>query len=390
MSSSIAGFVSQRISRTCLLRPISKAANISSLAVQYSEFGKAQNVLKLVSIDNEASLMNLSADEVLLKHLVAPINPSDLNMIQGVYGIKPSSFPAIGGQEGVAVVEKVGSSVSDLKEGDWVIPHAPGLATWTQRSKAKAAHLLRVSNDIPAPYAATVAVNPCSAYRMLEDFERLRPGDWLVQNGANSMVGQAVIQLARARGIRTLNVIRSDRPDAATTVRLLTNLGGDLVVTDEYLQSRGFQEIARELPPVRLALNCVGGDSAALLARTLAPHGTLVTYGSMAHQPLAVPLDLLARKQLRLRGFWVSQWVQSHSKEERGRMVEELLQLVRAKQLSFFFQLHDLDDFPFALQQALEPFALRKVLLSLAFPDRLAEHDGRPDKDYWVFDTSAV
>jgi len=225
---------------------------------------------------------------------------------------------------------------------------------------------------------------------MLQDFESLRPGDWVIQNGANSMVGMAVIQLARARGLRTINVIRADRPDGANMVRLLTNLGGDLVVTDEYLGSEAFREIARDLGPPKLALNCVGGPCASLLARALAPAGTLVTYGGMSHRPLELPLDLIARKQIKLRGFWVSRWVQTHSKEERSQMVEELLQLVRTKQLSFFFQLHDLDDFPFALQRALEPFGLRKVLLSLDFPDRMQEHDAKPDKDYWIFDTSVV
>jgi hypothetical protein len=103
-SSQIVGFVSQRIRKICLLRSLGvkyKAANISSLAVQYSEFGNAQNVLKyvkrhnetmllvytiehsfrLVSVNNEASL---SSDEVLLKHLVSPINPSDINMVKSI------------------------------------------------------------------------------------------------------------------------------------------------------------------------------------------------------------------------------------------------------------------------------------------------------------------
>lgn len=174
------------------------------------------------------------------------------------------------------------------------------------------------------------------------------------------------------------------------TIRLLGNLGGDINVTDEYLNSRGYAEIAAELPPVRLALNCVGGEAATDLCRVLAPGGTLVTYGGMSHRPVVVPLDLLTHKQLKLRGFWVAQWVREHSKEERRAMVEELLGQVRSKQLSFFYELVDLDDFSTALKRAEEPYAFRKVLLNLDYPDRLAEHDKKTEDDYWHFEAPAV
>jgi len=71
--------------------------------------------------------------------------------------------------------------------------------------------LQKIDNDIPVPYAATLGVNPCTAYRMLKDFVQLKPGDVVMQNGANSMVGLAVIQLAREMGLKTINIVRSDR-----------------------------------------------------------------------------------------------------------------------------------------------------------------------------------
>lgn len=43
---------------------------------------------------------------------------------------------------------------------------------------------------------------------MLEDFVKLKAGDVIVQNGANSAVGQSVIQLAKLRGVKTINIIR--------------------------------------------------------------------------------------------------------------------------------------------------------------------------------------
>ena len=56
--------------------------------------------------------------------------------------------------------------------------------------------------------AATMAINPPTAYRMLKDFGSLQAGDVIMQNGANSAVGQAVIQLCRAFGLVSVNFVR--------------------------------------------------------------------------------------------------------------------------------------------------------------------------------------
>jgi trans-2-enoyl-CoA reductase len=71
--------------------------------------------------------------------------------------------------------------------------------------------ILKIPNDIPAAYAATIGVNPSTAYRLLKDFANLQPGDYVMQNAANSMVGYAVVQIARLMGLKTINIIRSDR-----------------------------------------------------------------------------------------------------------------------------------------------------------------------------------
>jgi trans-2-enoyl-CoA reductase len=277
-----------------------------------------------------------------------------------------------------------------LKEGDWVLPHGPALGTWTQSAKADESAVIKVANDIPIPYAATIGVNPCTAYRLLRDFVSLKPGDVIIQNGANSMVGYAVIQMAREMGVKTINVIRSDRPDVDKVTRLLTNLGGDINITDEYVNTRGFREIMADLPPIKLALDCVGGETLTHMSRVLAPEGTIVTYGSMSKRPVEIPFDLLTAKMLKLRGFWISKWIGEHSAEERAAMLDEVAGMIRDKKLSFFFEMHDLDDFPFALQRAQERFSFRKVVLDLDFPDRMQEHDAKTKDDYEMFEAPLI
>uniref|UniRef100_A0AAY4BZV1 Enoyl-[acyl-carrier-protein] reductase, mitochondrial n=1 Tax=Denticeps clupeoides TaxID=299321 RepID=A0AAY4BZV1_9TELE len=139
---------------------------------------------------------------VQLRVLAAPVNPADVNMIQGTYPILPE-FPAVGGNEGVGDVLEVGHEVTSLSAGDWVIPVDTGFGGRSKRS-----YLLPVPRDISLLGAVTIGVNPCTAYRMLHDFQPLSPGSTVIQNGANSGVGQVVIQIAAAMGLGTINVIR--------------------------------------------------------------------------------------------------------------------------------------------------------------------------------------
>ncbi|KAI4890569.1 hypothetical protein NFI96_019400 [Prochilodus magdalenae] len=164
----------------------------------------------------------LSKRSVRVKMLAAPVNPADLNMVQGTYPIL-CPLPAVGGNEGVGEVLDVGDDVLMVRPGDWVVPVDAGFGeemggrddiitdmqcTWRTEAVCEEDDLISVPRNISLLSAATIAVNPCTAYRMLHDFQALTPGSTVIQNGANSAVGQAVIQIAAAMGIRTINIIR--------------------------------------------------------------------------------------------------------------------------------------------------------------------------------------
>jgi len=302
-------------------------------------------------------------------------------------------LPAVAGNEGVGVVKSIGSNVKSLKVGDWVVPAASGFGTWREDAVANETEFVKVPNDIPMPYAATIAVNPGTAYRMLRDFVQLKPGDYIIQNGANSMVGMAVVQMAREMGVRTINIIRSSRPDFEIQLSLLTNLGGDINIPDNYVNTEQFRELIKDIPPIKLGLNCIGGESATQMARVLGTGATLVTYGGMSKQPFTVPYELLTYKQLNLQGFWISKWNETHSQDERRQMLNDIASMVRDDKLKLFYELHDFDDFNYALKQSLLPYRLRKVVLNMDFPDRFKEHDEMGEKEprvYDKFDTSVV
>uniref|UniRef100_A0ACB8FRP5 Uncharacterized protein n=1 Tax=Sphaerodactylus townsendi TaxID=933632 RepID=A0ACB8FRP5_9SAUR len=316
----------------------------------------------------DISLSELGASGVHVRMLAAPINPSDINMIQGLYAVLPD-LPAVGGNEGVGRVEKTGIGVTSLKPGDLVIPADAGLGTWQTEAVFKEEKLLKMPPDIPLVSAATLSVNPCTAFRMLSDFETLKPGDSVIQNAANSGVGQAVIQIAAAKGIKTINVVR-DRPNLQELVDRLKSLGADHVITEEALRKPEAKDLFQKIPKPLLALNGVGGKSAAECCSPsfLRHKGTMVTYGGMSKQPVTIPVSALIFKDVKLRGFWMTQWKRDNAqnKEELDRMIADLCTLIRKGQLSApACQEVPLADYQSALTAAMTPYISAKQILLL-------------------------
>ena len=113
--------------------------------------------------------------------MAAPINPADVSTVRGIYGVKPS-LPSFIGNEGVAKVLQTGSLVNELKPGDWVIPALTGYGTWRTHAIASQSELYKIDNDLDLFSAAQLAVNPCTAYRMMKDFVKLQPGQLKKKN----------------------------------------------------------------------------------------------------------------------------------------------------------------------------------------------------------------
>jgi len=293
------------------------------------------------------------------------INPSDINMIEGTYALLPK-LPAYAGNEGVGEVAVIGKGINKLKVGDIVIPLKSGFGTWRNYAVTTEDQLLAINtrNIEDVPQLSAIAVNPVTAYHLLTDFVPLKAGDVIIQNAANGAVGQAVIQIAKHRGIKTINIIR-DRPFYDQTAKRLQEIGATIVVNDLYYKTTKMQELLSDLPKPKLALNAVGGDSATELARFLAPGGTHVTYGAMSKKPVTIPNRLLIFNDIHVRGFWLTKWNEEHSVEERLKILDEIIKLIKQADLRSFIEIHKLSDFELALDRAITEYTGRKIVIDL-------------------------
>ena len=342
-------------------------------SVVYKEQGDPVKVLNGLESDdpypsNTDSLSKCTAQprnmgsEVTVKMLAAPINPADINMIQGVYPLKPS-LPAVGGNEGVGEVVSVGENVEHLTIGDWVVPGSSGMGTWCTRKQCSASELNKVDNTVPLLTLATMGVTACTAYRMLVDFESLEPGDVVIQNAANSGVGQAVIQIAAYFGLRTINIVR-EREDLHQLVQHLHSLGASHVLTDGFVRGKELKEFMKTIPKAKLALNCVGGKTASDLFKCLDNGASVVTYGGMSKMPMLVPAGPLIFKDIKLRGYWMTEWNKTHSNEEKQIMWDSLCDIVRQGKLAPPIHREvPIKLFRDAVQRSMKPYTSEKQIL---------------------------
>src|SRR5437762_5842831 len=287
------------------------------LAAAYEKHGNPPEVLRVES----QPWPTPAQGEAVVKMQAAPINPADLNQIEGKYPIR-AELPATPGFEGAGVVVELGANATKLTAGALVIlPHNVG--TWRDAIAVRTDELVVVPAGIEPVHAAMLKINPMTAWRMLHDYVQLQKGDWLIQNAANSAAGRAVIQIAHELGYKTVNVVRR-----AELIEELRGEGGDIVLLDgENLRDE--VKTATSGSAIRLALNAVGGDGALRLANCLAPGSTMVTYGAMSLQPLKIPNGLLIFKDLRFRGIWINKWYDHATPAQRMEAFQHLFEMAK-------------------------------------------------------------
>lgn len=321
----------------------------------FSECGQPQDVLSIARGD----VGKPGAGEATVRMLAAPINPADINFVQGVYGIKPVLPDSVAGLEGYGVVEE--SNSPDLEKGDRVIM-LKGVGSWAAYLTAPADNFLKLHVDVDPVQAAMLKVNPLTAWRMLKGFVDLKEGDWIVQNAANSGVGRCIIQIARELGVKTVNFVR--RPDVLRDE--LMALGADVVVGED--EEDVVKKTLARLDGARpvLASNAVGGDSALRLMDMLAPGGSMVTFGAMSKQSIKVPNGFLIFKGIRLEGLWVSKWLKESPRIEIEEAYAQLAHWMSEGLLKQAVDsVYKLDDIKDAVTRAQEEFRKGKIVLDL-------------------------
>lgn len=333
------------------------------LAVRFETCGPPADVLRAQDVPRP----DPRPGEVGVRMLASPINPSDLMFVEGAYGQRPA-LPATPGFEGVGIVENSeGGGLGRVLRGKRVAVLNRTGGNWAEEVVVPSNQVIPLSRGLTLTQAATFFVNPASAVAMTERIHRVQRGEWLLQSAAASSLGRMIIRLGRARGVRTLNVVR--RPEQ---VEDLKSLGADDVLVFDAATDDAdalVQQVRRQTGGVRCAIDPVGGIVGTALAQCLREEGRLLVYGSLSGMPIHLAPRTLITPRARIEGFWLGPWMLAQSLPSKLRLIRRVTHLIKQGVLTTEIG----DEFPLieiraALSAAAKPGRAGKVLLRMSDP----------------------
>ncbi|XP_063537096.1 enoyl-[acyl-carrier-protein] reductase, mitochondrial isoform X2 [Cydia strobilella] len=292
--------------------------NLMSKQLVYQQFGDPLCVVQF----REAAIPQLGDLEVLVRMLAAPVNPADINTIQGSHPDLPC-LPHVPGDEGVGDIMEIGRKVTYVEPGHRVVLSSRQLGSWRYYGIYNETDVHKVPPNIPLAEASMLTVAPVSAYRLLNDFkqQKLCPGQCIVQNGANSAIGQSVIQICKAMGVNTLNIVANHCGYESVKEHLLS-IGATKVYTLEEAEELACCGLSFQRPT--LALNCIGGRYEDVMLMLLERCGDMVYYGGA----YCLPLNQYMRNDVWFHKFLLSNWDQNTTNVEKEftyKYIQELI-----------------------------------------------------------------
>lgn len=318
----------------------SKEKKMKNHCLIYREFGLPQEVVQL-----EEQPLTLRQGEVLVKMLMAPINPSDLIPIHGAYAHR-ISLPQIAGYEGVGEVIQVTDPQDEQMIGQYVLPLRVA-GTWQTYHIVSKKDLIIVPSSIDRLTAAQMYINPVTAWLICTKELDLNKGDHVLLNAGNSSISRIFIQLSKILSFKVIVIVRHEKYKEE-----LTELGADLVVVwDE--ETTLTQILAHtNAKGVRAAVEQVGGESGEILARAVQPYGKFIAIGLLSGQQ--VDWSFLHTLPIQAKVYHLRHWADSVSNEEWQKVFQQLFRLVEEGQLNLLTTapVYPISDYRQALEEA--------------------------------------
>lgn len=306
--------------------------------IQFNKAGIALDVLHYAAYEKPT----YSNEEVLVKVMARPINPSDYMFIEGQYRTKPQ-LPQIAGLEGSGIISAVGQSVIGLKKGDHVAFR--GVGSWAEYITLKPESLIAVNRDMPFEQSAQLALNPVTAFALLE-LARLKPKGFLCISSATSALSAVIIQLAAQKGIQVIGLVRDIQHKEA-----LLGLGAIAVLdqNDPELQAN-IMTITGEIG-IAGFLDAVGGPLLSKIIRLMKPNGIIIVYGRLDPAPADFFNGEIIYRNLSIIGFGITQWLAEQTPIRKEEVFNLLINSIADKKLLLpETELYKLKDFRQAIE----------------------------------------
>jgi len=283
---------------------------------QFSSVGRPDQVIECV---DAADLGDPKDNEVLIDILAFPINPADVLILEGKYGMQ-YKLPSRLGAESVGKVNKIGKNVQGFAIGDMVLPL--DRENWVQQKMVLASNLILLPKNVDPLQLSMMKVNPATAYLMIKKYVQLNKNDWIIQDAANSGVGHSVISIAKHLGLKTINIVRRQGLEDK-----LKKIGADVVVIDNNNLSQTVKQLS-DNAKIKLAIDAVGGDQVLRIGDCLEDEATILNYGLLSGKNIEISSYHTVFKRILLTGFWLMPWLQNMKQQEIIDMYSYLSTLI--------------------------------------------------------------
>jgi NADPH:quinone reductase-like Zn-dependent oxidoreductase len=200
--------------------------------------------------------------------------------------------------------------------------------TWQEYILAESTQLIPLPGGVSDQTAAQFVVNPLTAWAMTVEELALNPGEWLLQTASGSTLGRIVLQIARLRGFKTINVVRRREQ-----VEELKALGADEVIctADEEIGARVYQITGRA--GLTKAIDAVGGETGAAAFQSLGRGGVMLSYGVLSMQPVQVDAGRMIFTTTTLKGFWLGEWLRRAAPERLQSVTGEMMRSMASNEI---------------------------------------------------------
>lgn len=291
-------------------------------ALQQIGHGDPADAIRLVDLPDP----DPGPNDIVLEMLAVPVHGLEVRDATDPTRVPADKLPKIPGLEGCGRVTFVGANVTDFAVGGLALP-PPRCGTYQQLICVPASKCFPAPPDADPEQLALVLINGMTAALLFDIHNALRPGRWMIQNGANSSCGRWLIALAKAAGLRSVNVVRRE-----SQFDDLYNAGSDACIVDTGADSDN--AFAARVAGVtqgadlHLGFDTVGGRSTGRMAHCMGSESKLIVYGNLSGEPSIVDQLHMRRKEMQITGYRKSVYEPGLSRAEKRTIYARLCGLI--------------------------------------------------------------
>ncbi|MBF2709912.1 zinc-dependent alcohol dehydrogenase family protein [Flavobacterium soyangense] len=280
-------------------------------AVTFKNTGEPIEVLEV----QEIPLPEPKINEVRVKILASPINPSDILFIKGVYRLKPE-FTQTAGLEGVGIIDKIGKNVNLPLNTLVAFRHKN---VWAEYGIIPVEKLTLLPADFPIEKASQFSLNPITAFALLDEAS-VQNDEWLLITAGSSSISKMIVQLANRKNIKTIAVVKNEKD-----LIELQNLGATETLIDN--RENIVQKVLKitNNKGVNCILDAVGGQLISELLKSMASNGQLITFGLLSSENVAYHNSTIIFKNITIKGFGIDNWLANITIDKNIEVYEFLI-----------------------------------------------------------------